>query len=32
MALADCEAALSLDPGNESFEKLRQLILGKLKM
>jgi putative GTP pyrophosphokinase len=32
MALADCEAALSLEPANESFEKLRQLVLQKLKM
>ncbi|MDR2741491.1 MAG: tetratricopeptide repeat protein [Treponema sp.] len=31
-ALADCEAALVLEPGNESFEKLRQLILKKFKM
>jgi putative GTP pyrophosphokinase len=31
-ALADCEAALALEPANGSFEKLRQLILKKLKM
>jgi putative GTP pyrophosphokinase len=31
-ALADCEAALALDPVNESVEKLRRLIMKKLKM
>ncbi|MDR0760742.1 MAG: tetratricopeptide repeat protein [Treponema sp.] len=31
-ALADCEAALSLDPANSSIEKLRQLVLKKLRM
>jgi putative GTP pyrophosphokinase len=31
-ALADCDAALALDPVNESVEKLRRLIMKKLKM
>jgi putative GTP pyrophosphokinase len=31
-ALADCEAALALEPANKSVEKLRRMILKKLKM
>jgi putative GTP pyrophosphokinase len=31
-ALADCDAALALEPADKSMEKLRRLILKKLKM
>ncbi|GHV60738.1 (p)ppGpp synthetase [Spirochaetia bacterium] len=31
-ALGDCEASLALEPDNETVRKLRDLLLGKLKM
>jgi putative GTP pyrophosphokinase len=31
-ALADCEASLALDPGSGAVQKLRQMLLEKLKM
>ncbi|GHU80245.1 hypothetical protein FACS189462_5980 [Spirochaetia bacterium] len=31
-ALGDCEASLALEPDNEMAKKLRDLLLGKLKM
>ena len=31
-ALSDCETSLSMEPGNESVQKFRSLLQGKLKM